>query len=309
MKTYINSTIINSLKKMVKDLNLKTVLSVLLVYYVSILALLSYLTDSKLDIVFISTLPFLLYLVMFSFILKKELTDARIIWLAPLIFPVLFLLIWTSAKVDIDIPVVIVLNITFSYLGNAVIMYISKFEGTKEDRLKRIKDDYAKTQRVYQEELDYLRHSLREMNEKFTRQDFKVSLRSIEDKCKSINFSIGRVYGKKNGGNSILRESIKIPKELYNDFSELITSFKKEHAPELLKLLELIYERLINMEYPEMTVFPPGKYEDLKLNRDTYGRDKIIDVLNRNDQDPVKEYHLEAKEVCIKLGNYLRQIV
>ncbi|HII71863.1 TPA: hypothetical protein HA265_03860, partial [Candidatus Woesearchaeota archaeon] len=131
-----------------------------------------------------------------------------------------------------------------------------------------------------------------------TKKEVQVSLRSIEDKCKALNFVIGRVYADKRGGSPEIREKIHIPREMYNEFSEIIQHPKKAEAAKLMKVLRLILAKLEQMELEEGSVFKPKKGR-IPLERQK--GDPVLAVLARNDNDPVIDYHAEAKLICQKL--------
>jgi len=165
------------------------------------------------------------------------------------------------------------------------------------------------------EELEETKHKLMETqkvaidakNELIvSKENFNITLRSIEDKCKAINFVIGRVYSEKKGATENERSKLRINSELYNSFSELTTDFKAEDAEKLYAVLRHIHKRLLDLELPEREVITLGTVS-LPVDRDAHGNDKIIEVLQKNDKDPVKEYHAGAKEICEKLMNFLRE--
>lgn len=295
------------MQKEVLDFNNKVMLTASSVFYVASLLIFSFITRSGLDIVFKGLLPFLLYLILVFFIRKQ---DLRLLLLAPLLFPAIF---YFADELSGTLAAV---NIVIAYIANALFFVIARNEHSirsnkRSVKYKKLEEMYKQQRTEYMKDISALRRSLKQAHEKLNinKRNFKVSLHSIEDKCKSINFAIGRVYSDKKGGNRKLRESLRIPKELYNRFSELTKYFTKKDAPELMKLLQEIYVKLKNLENSEKFIFRPGTYEDLRLHRDPHGRDKVIDVLASNDRDPVKYYHAEAVDVCVKVGEYLRSII
>lgn len=131
-----------------------------------------------------------------------------------------------------------------------------------------------------------------------TKKEVRASIRSVEDKCKALNFVIGRVYADSKGGNKTAREKLKIPRELYNDFSEILSKPKRVDADRMLNVLRQILAKLQQMELPEDEVIRVrhGRVPIERLKGDT-----VLKVLARNDKDPVLDYHDEAKMVCKKL--------
>ena len=159
----------------------------------------------------------------------------------------------------------------------------------QEKKIKSLKEELVKTRQ-----------------ELVTNSNVTRTLRSIEDKCKAINFVIGRVYSEKKGGTIEIRRKLHIPPVLYNSFSKMSSDFEKTNKKELLKIVKELYVRLKLLENKEKEVF---KLEEsrLKSNRNQKGEDKIIDVLTKNDTDPVEDYYLEAKEIINKVIEYLNK--
>ncbi|MFT4311484.1 MAG: hypothetical protein ACMXX7_02555 [Candidatus Woesearchaeota archaeon] len=159
----------------------------------------------------------------------------------------------------------------------------------QQNKIKSLKEELVKTRQ-----------------ELVTNSNVTRTLRSIEDKCKAINFVIGRVYSEKKGGKIEIRRKLHIPPVLYNSFSKMSTDFEKTNQKELLKIVKKLYARLKVLEKKENEVFKLGKSE-LKVKRDASGEDKIIDVLTKNDSDPVEDYYLEAKEIINRVIEYLNK--
>jgi len=156
-------------------------------------------------------------------------------------------------------------------------------------------EDYDKHFAKLKEELSKYKHDL-----KINKDNFITKIRAIEDKCKAINFVIGRVYSVKRGGNAKIREIIRIDKDLYNAFSAITDNFQPKDASKVFKILTKIMEKLSLFEMTEEEVFSSGQI----LSKHN---EKIIDILARNDKDPVMTYYDGAKQVCIDLMNYLSQ--
>jgi len=133
-------------------------------------------------------------------------------------------------------------------------------------------------------------------------------IQSIEDKSKALNFVIGRVYSQRNGGTPEIRNRIKILSEWYNEFSHLESTDMKEKLFAAQKTLSLIYERLIDLKRSEKELFGRISYDLKNLDRDEYGRTKVIDVLVKNDNDPVKTYYKSALEFCTKAMTEMKKL-
>ncbi|MAE13937.1 hypothetical protein CMO92_05195 [Candidatus Woesearchaeota archaeon] len=120
---------------------------------------------------------------------------------------------------------------------------------------------------------------------------------SIEDRCKAINFVIGRVYGKAHGGTEEMRRTLRIDPVLYNAFNELKDQNIEEVKDHIKKILDLLLSKLALYDLPESAVFKSTAGLK-KLERDEDGSDKVIDVLLKNDKDPVKNYIDAATSFC-----------
>ena len=177
-----------------------------------------------------------------------------------------------------------VMNILFSYAANILLLLVYQLP----ERKSRVEYYHKK----YEQQLKQTT-KLKQQLTNISSKNFTVKLRSIEDKCKAINFVIGRVYSTKHKGNKTIRETLKIPRELYDRFSEME---KKGLADP--KLLNQILNKLINLEHTESQAI--GK-RILSKNHEP-----IIQILKENDKDPVEDYHREAKEVCQALIQYLK---
>ncbi len=127
----------------------------------------------------------------------------------------------------------------------------------------------------------------------------KSFVSSIEDKSKAINAAIGRVYSVRRGGTEPLRKKIKIDAAHYNEFNELKNEKPEKRNELAVNLLRKIKERLELLQKPEKDVFDTEDFASLlNLDRNPDGKDKIIDVLVKNDKDPVKAYYDGALEFC-----------
>lgn len=330
-------------------------LIVALVLYIGTVLSLSLLTETSIFVVFVATMPILLYLIAFFYLVKID-PHMGLLWVLPLVFPIIFLLIWYSKTLYVlnmtDGPTVAVINILISYAINIFILLIMGF-GRREPREKRVAHqtshvvhhvhsgavpehnelrkelddarmllhdtksrlDEAHTKlAATKAELDETKNVLQEnkniINEAkniiINKENFTVNLRGIEDKCKAINFVIGRVYSDKKGASPKIRAGLRIDSELYNSFSEITSDFKDEQATKLFNLLKKIHDRLGRLEMREKDLLTIGDAK-LPVARTADGSDRVIDVLINNDKDPVADYHADAKEVCEKVMAYLTE--
>lgn len=317
-------------------------MAVATILYVGTLLLLSLLTETSIFKVFVATLPLLLFIISLFYLLRID-VDALLLWFMPLIFPLIFLAIWYTKTFKIlnatDGPTVAVINIFISYVINIFILLIigvgkgaDKIRERREERhhekqVERRHDDAAHHVHILKQELDsvkeQLHHTKRTLDDAHTKLDeakdelrvakdlvvskenFNVTLRGIEDKCKAINFVIGRVYSDKRGASPEVRDKLKIDPEWYNAFSEITADFKEEEMHKLKGVLHNIMDRLLHLERKESDVI---KLNIGKLPVFRKFGDSVLEVLARNDKDPVTEYHKEAKEICVKTLKYLESI-
>lgn len=272
------------------------------IYYIASLMMISLMTDSKIYLVFIGLFPLLFYLTFFFIYHAYKKLDHILIWVMPLIFSLLFLFIW-STKVNPTIskmngPTLTTMNIMLCYLANSLFLMFHTLPAG--DKYEKQAEYYKKRSEKSKKEIYQLKAQISEYESrlKITKQNFKLTLRGIEDKCKAINFVIGRVYSNKHGGSPKTREIIRVDKELYNEFSAMASHFKKTQAKKLYNILTGVWIRLNALDHTEKEVFSKGILSD--------GNSKIINIL-AEDKDPVKEYHAEAKDVCASLMNYLAE--
>ncbi len=298
------------MKKEALNPRLKAVLIISLVIYLATIFSLSYISDASLALVFVGTIPVLIYLIIFFLFFDFENFHLWISWTTPLILNIAFFYLWQSGSFeiinDMEGPTLTVLNLLISYIINIFFFFVLSADDkektkylTKEEHLLRQHEEYKKQIRFLEGQILHYQKQVH-----INKGNFDVNLRSIEDKCKAINFVIGRVYSDKKGGSDEIRAKLRIDNELYNSFSELVSGFKHENAVRLMNLLERIVKRLELLETKEDHYI---KIKHAQIPAEREHDDTILDVLARNDKDPVKEYHAEAKEVCEKLIKYLRE--
>ncbi|MFH1506037.1 MAG: hypothetical protein ABIE94_03525, partial [archaeon] len=116
----------------------------------------------------------------------------------------------------------------------------------------------------------------------------------------ALNFVIGRVYSDKHGGDQDIRDHLKVNRELYNTFSAITGDFQREYVETFLDVLHRIMQKLLVLGLPEKEAL--GK----KL-LSNYQKETVIDILKKNDKDPVEDYYKEAGEICTQLMKYIKQ--
>lgn len=306
-------------KKEVSPISKKFLLILASTIYVFVLIGLTSSANGNIGIVFLSLFPFLAHIAFFFFSLEEEHKLFKMIWILPVILSVLFYLVWYSGLNilnQIDGSTIFVLNIVLSYIVNAIFIIFYQRKSTisskKHKNLKQnfhsLRQSYMERSNVQSDEIENLRKKVKDFENKLkvTKENISFNLRSIEDKCKSINFVIGRVYGKNHGGSERIRDSIKINSDWYNAFSELTQDFKKEDSSRIYIILDNIHQKLKILELKENEIFDHLSLSKLDLDRAHDGRDRILDILATNDKDPVYDYHQESLEICQKLMDYLK---
>ncbi len=313
------------------------------IIYISIFIVLTVMTDSSPAMVFLGTSPVLLFIITGNYLRKLKHSQLIVLWILPAFYPSVFYALYRSGQFVIlrlmDGSTLTVFNILVCYILNVILLIDSasskksSSDPEKDDRYRKtakklhdqnaglhesnnlLKKDniglmrdnsrLAKENRMYKQKINALRQDLNLVQSELmiSSKNFSTTLKSIEDKCKAINFVIGRVYSNKRGGNPDLRNRLKIDRDLYNEFSEISSDFNSSKASSLIVVLQRILDQLKLLEKEESAVFTP-KFGRILVKREK--GDRILDVLMKNDKDPVADYHSEAKEICLKLIEFLR---
>ncbi len=202
------------------------------------------------------------------FLISVVETDRHVeyMWAMPAVFSAAFLvlgLVQAPPFGRMEIGKLTFLNVIISYIFLIIISY---------------PDSYRK-----------IEHSEPKQEEK----KIEHHVHSIEDKCKAINFVIGRVYRSSNGGTTSLRDDIRIGSELYNEFDRAVKEGTKDQMRESLNK---IGGRLFQLQKTEKEVFGERARHLKNLARDDSGHSRIVDVLAKNDNDPVMSYYADALE-------------
>ncbi len=281
-----------------------------LLYFLFIFAV-AWMANEELFIVFFGFFPVFLYLIATFILLYLDFAMAEIVYLFPIVLGAAFYAIWyfdVSPFLSVmNGPMLTVLNIVVSFVFAAVLSLlhphgVDKLRGglgVKMEHPEAILDNS-------EEEVSFENtHGPEELPT--PDKPMSVTIRGIEDKCKAINFVIGRVYSTKRGGSKEIRSQIGISKEWYNAFSALLQGDDVLDPKELLSVVEQISNRLHDLEKPEAELFELEKAK-IEVERSADGSDTILSVLSHNDKDPVEEYHAEALEVCQQVINYLNQL-
>ena len=288
-----------------------------LLIWIAIIVILSILTKSSLSSTLVGLSPVLLTIIVTYILIDKYHLESGFLMIFPLIFTgILFMLGKGNLLADINYKLLSSINLIFGLLFEAIITLNYAFLARKRKiKKKEIKEEVIKEEKVEEahkeseEEYKQEEHKQQILEEpKVERKmivdlDDEESIRkfvsSIEDKAKAINAVIGRVYSVKHGGTDELRAKIKIDSEHYNEISQLHTEEPDKRKETATILLKKIKERLGLLQRPEIEVFERSEVRSLEnLDRDKNGKDDIIDVLMKNDKDPVAIYYQGALDFC-----------
>lgn len=263
------------------------------IIYLTTLISLAFLAQANLFNVFIGTLTIPAYLALIFFFPEKK---PWMLWVFPVALNFIFLFIWQLPAFNvlrqIDGPILVVFNILICYLMNIFFTIFTIPHVTKVHKTRDVEPEYKPPQEItinYTEQKDEL----------------KSSLRSIEEKCKAINFVIGRVYSNKRGANGTERAKIKIRRELYNNFSDIVKYFTPDKKEAITSL--------INQIKAQLEVFNSKSHEVIKLRSnplmpiDMDANDTVLQTLAKNDKDPIEDYHKETMQICERLTKNLEE--
>ncbi|MEM4336695.1 MAG: hypothetical protein QXG86_01700 [Candidatus Woesearchaeota archaeon] len=245
----------------------KTIIEVLSILLLALLVLIVGLSSESPGLnVIAGFLPSLLSLLFFISVVETK-RHTQYVWVMPLVFVILFVILGVtniSLFGEMEIYKLALLNIVISYIALLLVSYPDIYETTehteKPEELKKIEHEFS----------------------------------TIEDKCKAINFVIGRVYRSSNGGTTKMRDEIRISSDIYNEFQRAVKEGTKE---EQIAALEKIEKALLKLKKTEREVFGDFALKHLKnILRNEDGSSRIIDVLAKNDNDPVMIYYQGALE-------------
>lgn len=202
-----------------------------------------------------------------------------------------------------------------------------KFQAAKSNEMNQLANRYSKEIKKLRLELENQKNLREEVNEETinyikeleksnsSAQLFRRNLRTIEDKCKVLNFVIGRVFSKRRGCRASVRNRIKIDSSLYNRFSELSYDLNSKNAIALLEIIKEIYSKLkiykltiseFNNSLPNKDQFDVSKMVDeFAVNSNI----ALIDFLESADSDPAKDYYSELLTICANLISYIKSSI
>lgn len=254
-------------------------------YILLILVLIAFLSvsaDTNPFVVLVSLLPTLLTIIIALIIYESHRDNKNMLWAIPLILIYGFYWLGTEQSASIfkglNIDMLTALNIFFSFIYLIINYFI-------------LQQDYP----------------IKQVINKTIEQNIDLSsyIASIEDKSKALNFVIGRVYNAYHGGTKELRLKINMKQEWYDQFSQIPANPSLIDFKALKILITTIEHRLESLEKTEAEVFQSAHRNFKNLIRNPDGLDRVIDVLDKNDKDPVKSYFEGALEFCGKIKTFI----
>jgi hypothetical protein len=270
--------------------------------------------NEELLTVFVGFMPVFIFLILIFIIFYFEISFMELVYLLPIVLAGIFYSTWYfqifSLISEMNGAMLTVLNVIVSFVFAAVLSVVHPHGVNKIDGgLGLNLETPDAILRDSNKEISFEKTHAKQVLPTPLMPDkpMSVTIRGIEDKCKAINFVIGRVYSAKRGGSKEIREKIAIPKELYNAFSELVQEEDIVNPKKLLEIVEKISKRLVQLDTKESKLFVLKKAK-IVVDRSEDGSDTVISVLSRNDKDPIEEYHSEALEICSQVINYLKQL-
>jgi hypothetical protein len=275
-------------------------------------------TNSPLLLVLIGFSPTLITIIACILIYEEIAHSKVIIWFLPFILGGMFFYLITSQQFlnyTINVGTLTAINIFLSIIYLAVFFLFFWAVGSENHQTKHVQartnvqtqqNQNFEVQRINApQEYKLYQHQHRSMFQKPA--SIKEFVASIEDKSKAINFVIGRVYNKYHGGTKEMREHISLPSEWYNDFSLAVQDDSILDKKTAITAVEKIQTRLKMLEKPEAEVFGLQISGLKNLFRDKAGNDRILDVMIRNDKDPIESYYKGAIEFCKELKERLNK--
>lgn len=282
-----------------------------LIVWIALIIFLSIVSQSTLTNTLVGLSPVLLTIIVTYILVDKYHLESGFLLIFPFIFTGILYMLGTANLLDgIKYQLLSSINILFGLVFEAVVtVYYSflirqrrvKKKEVKEEEIKEEKQE--KVQEVQEEPKAQVLEEPKVERKLIVNLDDEESIKkfvsSIEDKAKALNAVIGRVYSVKHGGTDELRKKIKIDSEHYNEISQLHTEEPDKRREIATLLLKKIKERLGLLQRPEIEIFERSEVRNLEdLDRDKSGKDDIIDVLMKNDKDPVAIYYQGALDFC-----------
>jgi hypothetical protein len=283
-------------------------------------------TGANIGIIVISFMPTFIIILLSIFFFQLEPRFKLFFFITPIILAIIFYGICISGQVkilnNIDHANVTAFNFMISLI---FIILLSMLDSFSRKVIKPIKKKIVENEKkIIKNEKEMLNNlsgkdsqttikrtttnitgnekieEVKEIKTHSTEKELSGYMRSIEDTSKALNFAIGRVYSNKRGGSPQIRDKIKINNEWYNLIADIGRGNMIERLPELRNAIYQIGSRLNTMYLTEKQVFPITYVKKFNLEHDINGEEKIIDVLAKNDKDPISLYYQTAVDYCNK---------
>ncbi len=261
------------------------------IYLLIVLAsvmLLSAKTEANTFIVLFSFLPTVLTIVIAMVIYEAHRDNKNILWGIPLVLS--FAFYWfgttTTGLFPEEVNVITALNVIFSFVYLIINYFLLQSPIPKggKGEVKVIEKEVVK---------------------EVIPEDLSKFIASIEDKSKALNFVVGRVYNAYHGGTKELRQKINMKQEWYDEFSQIDP--ENIDFPAVKILISTIEARLHLLEKSEAEVFGLDHKQFKNLVRKEDGSESVLDVLAKNDKDPVKSYVEGALQFCGKVQEFIKK--
>ena len=244
-------------------------------------------TDAPLLFVVIGFLPALVTIILSIIIYEESFHHKVSLWFVPLILAASFFFIGTNYEYmnnNMDVATLTSINIIFSLIFLA--LFFTLIQLTKPTKKRKIE---KKENKVEEKTIIIEKPNV----------DIQEYIASIEEKSKALNFVIGRTYNKYHGGTLEQRQQINLKAEWYNELSQALQNEESADKMRVFMIVENIEKQLEKIKKPEKEVFTEKQLQNLKnLDRDHNGNSAILEVLMKNDADPVELYYKGIEEFC-----------
>lgn len=245
-------------------------------------------TDSGPFVVLLSFTPTLFTIIVAMIIYEAHRDNKHVLWAVPIVL--IFAFNWYGRTAGgffgtIDVDALTGLNVLAAFLYLIINYFLLQSKAPKAAGKVKVVE--------------------REVVKEVIPEDLSKFIASVEDKGKALNFVVGRVYNAYHGGSKLLREKVNMRQEWYDQFSQIPADPAKVDFVVLKELISLIEKRLHLLEKSEAEVFGLEHKNFKNLVRKDDGSERVIDVLDKNDKDPVKSYVEGALQFCGKVQEFI----
>ena len=241
--------------------------------------------NHTLFLVFVGFMPTIITVIISLLIHEQYKRHRHLLWIVPLVVMTGFFLLKNNpifATMDIEVLTGVNFLLSMLYVIFTFMLFTSYEEKIVIESMVNLEPQATK-------------------EEEKEKKDIREYIHSIEDKSKAINFVIGRVYNIYHGGSKGMRQNLQIPADWYNEFSLLGFTDGNIDQDRLMDLIRKIETQLSKLELTEKEVFKNNVHSLKNLIREPHGNDKILEVLDHNDKDPLRSYYEGAIDFCKKV--------